>query len=138
MRWMFLLFVFVVVTTGCDQSTALSRVGLFAFARNGLVTECCSCLARQEIMVDNARDVCPDVEIPLVSDSTLDGECVDDGGVCVFEEGPYRTPCLCGDNANQCRNRLSRNGEIIVVGRCVEPNSPCETACSGVLAYPES
>ena len=122
---------------GCDPSTSFSRLGVLAFARNGLLAECCNCLATQEVYVDYPLHVCPEVDVEMVGDGAVDGGCVDDGGLCVPAELRQRTPCLCSVSANECRNRLSQNRAVVVVGRCIEPEGPCERACGGVLAYPE-
>ena len=53
---------------GCDPSTSVSRLGVFAFARNGLLTECCNCLASREVYVDYPLHVCPEVDVWLPED----------------------------------------------------------------------
>jgi hypothetical protein len=128
-----LLMLTVTGALACDPSNSVSRLGVFAFARNGLLTECCNCLATTEVYVTSPLYLCPEVDVDVVDGGWGDDRCADDAGPCVLEK--TTTPCLCTFNANQCRDRLSRDIAVQVVGTCIEPAGPCEAACSGTLAY---
>jgi hypothetical protein len=120
----------MLVALACDPSTSISRLGVFAFARNGMLAECCNCLASEEVYVADPMNACPEVD----TDVADDGGCAD-GDSCAVPK--IYTPCMCTYDANACRARLSRDLAVPVVGLCVDEGGPCESACGGVLAYPE-
>jgi len=113
----------VASTIACDPTAALTQTPLFGELRDDLIAECCNCLSDKWIIPESESGVCPDGTPGI----------------------PSR--CLCGSDAATCREQLSAEKTVTLLGACVydearfdggtvEPG-PCADACRGVLAFPE-
>jgi hypothetical protein len=135
-----------VAATSCDPRAILAQSNLFSGVREGLIQDCCNCLARRGtrapgsscgeaavgpdggIVVEEGAEVAPD-------DAEFQQDDMDD----VVDDNEI--PCSCGLNANQCVNQLSKaSGRLLVPGACIDqPNNvwdaPCEDACAQVVTF---
>lgn len=129
----------------CDEA-CLAQSDLFAGLREGLVEECCLCLAFSgtrfpgaacaEAVLDEEGVVSVPPDAGISPDAPFGG----DDGDRLVDEGEI--PCLCGATANQCQSALLAGAPVVITGACIsqgtnvgDHEAPCEESCRGVLTF---
>lgn len=132
---------------GCDFGVWLTQADLFGGIREGLIEDCCACLATsgtrfpgaacaEAVLAEDGEIRVPADAGPAIPvDAPFDGDDLDR----VVEED--EVPCLCGEAADQCVHALTGGEFLVVTGACIsqgdelQRRAPCQEECRGVLAF---